>query len=87
MAAFRRRPITIGNARPTGLAGIILDEYRANDIPLEKEMGAERSRETARISRRKKFRQGLQFGYSSLRIRFVVASSRANKATGDEFFK
>lgn len=33
MAAFRRRPITIGNARPTGLAGIILDEYRANDIP------------------------------------------------------
>lgn len=40
MAAFRRRPITIGNARPTGLAGIILDEYRVNDIPLEKEIGA-----------------------------------------------
>lgn len=62
-------------------AGIILHEARANDIPLKKEIGVERSRETARISRRK-FRQGLPDNSATRHFvsdpvsRFVVALSR-----------
>lgn len=59
MAGFRRRPITIGNTRATGLARDNLGRGSRERYPPEKRRGGVDSRERDRTRLSHKFRQGL----------------------------